>query len=119
MYIYIYLFVQILLGGGTNIGPDSFHPSPSPASAKFSGLAANKLRKNTLDDFYDIHEQNNFFFNEPLEIQINILYWVMDGTNIGAYLPPSPIPILIPGLSKSLLPGGNQILKNHWFEDFL
>ena len=39
-----------------------------------------------------------------------MLYWVLDGTNIGPNWPPPAIPIL--GASKSLLPGGKQIKEN-------
>ena len=39
----------------------------------------------------------------------------MDGTNIDPYLLPNPLPI--PGVSKSLLPGGRRIRKKHIFDD--
>ena len=42
---------------------------------------------------------------------ITILYWMIGGTNIVPYWPPSPIPI--PSVSKSLPPGGKQNSKRH------
>ena len=41
----------------------------------------------------------------------------MDGTNIGPYWPPLPIPI--PSVSKRLLPGSKKVEKKHILEDFL
>ena len=38
---------------------------------------------------------------------MKFLYWVMDGTKIGPYLHPPPIPIL--GVSNSLLQGVNKL----------
>ena len=55
--------------------------------------------------------------DESFEKTINILYWVMDGTNIGPYWPPSPIPI--PSVRKSHLPGGKTIENKCVFDDFL
>ena len=41
------------------------------------------------------------------------------GTNIGPYWsPPIPIPNPIPGVSKSLLPGGESNQTKHIFYDF-
>ena len=39
----------------------------------------------------------------------------MDGTNIGPYLPPIPIP----GVSKSLLPGAHKLEERNIFDDFM
>ena len=36
------------------------------------------------------------------------IYWVMVGTNIATYFSP---PLPIPGVSKSLLPGGDKMEK--------
>ena len=56
-------------------------------------------------------EKYEWIINKPVEI----LYWVMDGTNAVPICPP---PIPIPGVSKSLLPRGNKNKKEEdirWF----
>ena len=72
-----------------NAGPPP--PSPSPASANVSCQGTKRLRKNTLlMIFYDFIEKPRKIIDESIKKLITTLYWVMDGTNIGPYLPPPP-----------------------------
>ena len=77
---------------GTNIGP-YLPPVPPPLPIHITGLAKVSCQepiffyKDTcLIIFHDLYKKDQ---KDILKL-IKIVYWVMDGTNIGPYLPPVP-----------------------------
>ena len=96
---------NIILGDGQNKYWSSFPPLPIPGVAKVPSpggiffICLNII----LMTFHDFHNNKmNKLIHESFKKQMQIIYWVMDRTNIGPYLlPPRPPPHPHPRRGKS------------------
>ena len=96
------------------------HPHPGRGLTKTT-TRQNYFFKTDFDDFWFCFSWYNRIWTNILiritKVQNNILLYIIllgGGANNGPYYPPIPIP----GVSKSFLPGGKQIKKEHILDDF-
>ena len=78
---------------GTNIGPNS-PPIPIPSVAKVPRQGAEQIGQIYFDIFRVFYKGDSNTHQYTIKQTTNIIYWVVDGTNIGPYFPPSPTPMV-------------------------